>query len=208
MRGTSWSGEPGAGEYRRVLVKRLAVVLALALAAGALAACSSGSGKASPTTVTGGVTLPTITIPASTTTALHGPLVAPVSTCTQADLEGPTLKMPTGRIVTSPVTFRQYGARLLPADESPRISATSAWFDVTRSGPIRAKSGELLFGTFRATIPGQHGPRKLNVHAWVLRVRQLVYKYPADIVKTSPCIFTDAYYVIDSNDGTTLLIGY
>jgi hypothetical protein len=208
MRGTSWSGEPGGGGYRRVLVKRLAVVLALALAAGALAACSSGSGKASPTTATGGVTLPTITIPASTTTIYGGPVVAPVSTCTQNDLDGPTLKMPAGRVVTSTVTFRQYGARLLPADESPRISATSAWFDVTRSGPIRAKSAELLFGTFRATVPGPHGPRKLNVHAWVLRVHELVYAYPPAIVKKSPCIFTDAYYVIDSNDGTTLLIGY
>jgi hypothetical protein len=117
--------------------------------------------------------------------------------------------MPTPRIVTSTVTFKQYGARLVPAEEGPRISATSAWFDVARLAPIRAKRAELLFGTFRASIPfGPHGPQKLNVHAWVLRVHQLVYKYPADVTANSPCIFTDAYFVIDSYDGTTLLVAY
>jgi hypothetical protein len=189
-------------------VKRLAFVLALVLAAGALAACSSGSDEATPTT--GGVTLPTITIPASTTTGLRGTPVAPVSTCSQADMQGPLLKMPTPRSVTSTVKFKQYGARLLPAEEGSRISAVSAWFDVARLIPLRAKSAELLFGTFRASIPafGAQAPRKLNVHAWVLRVHRLVYEYPAELTKKSPCIFTDAYFVIDSYDGTTLLVAY
>lgn len=211
MWATRWPGEPGSGRYRHVLVKRLAVVLTLALAAGSLAACSSSGGggeDAAPTT--GGITIPTITIPVSTTTFSGGPVIAPVSNCKRADLQGPLLKMPKPRIVTSTVRFKQYNARLVPAEEGPRISATSAWFDVTRLAPIRAESAELLFGTFRASLPafGSQPPRTLNVHAWVLSVHQLVYEYPASITKKSPCIFTDAYYVIDSNDGTTLLIGY
>ena len=124
-------------------------------------------------------------------------------------MQGPLLKMPTPRIVTS-TGVKQYGARLLPAEEGPRISAVSAWFDAARLIPLRAKSAELLFGTFRASLPGfgAQAPRKLNVHAWVLRVHRLVYEYPAEITKKSPCIFTDAYFVIDSYDGTTLLVAY
>ncbi len=211
MRGAGWSGEPRAGRYRLVVVKWLAGVLGLALAALSFTACSSGSsgGEAAPTT--GGVTIPTVTIPiqTTTTTGLHGAVVAPVSTCSQADLDGPILKMPTPRIVNAPVSFKQYGARLVPAEEGPRISATSAWFDAARLAPIRGKSAELLFGTFRASIPfGPHGPQNLNVHAWVLSVHQLVYKYPSDVAKTSPCIFADAYFVIDAYDGNTLLVAY
>ena len=67
----------------------------------------------------------------------------------------------------------------------------------------------MLFGTFRASIPfGPHGPEKLNAHAWVLRVHRLAYPYPPDVNASTPCVFTDAYYVIDSNTGTSLLIGH
>ena len=102
----------------------------------------------------------------------------------------------------------------MPADEAPRINGAPAWQVLLRVNPMRARSGELLFGTFRRAIPfGPDGPRKLNIHAWVLRVKHLVHAYPlgdtgagaGSPTKLPVCVFSDGYFVIDSNDGADVL---
>jgi len=206
MPGARWPGEPEAERYRRVIVKRLAFVCVLLLTSLTVAGCASGPDEV--TYPDPGGTVPTSTISASPGVGTIG---SSETSCSEADLQSVPLEMPVPQVVTAPIAFSQYNARVIPTEPGaqPRISGATAWQAITKDNPIRAESAELWFGTFRASIPfGQHGPEKLNVHAWVLSVHRLASGYPAGVKTPTPCVFTDAYYVIDSNTGMSLLIGH
>jgi hypothetical protein len=183
-------------------VKSPLVVLVLLLAA-----CSSSAPKSAPTSTF-----------APTVTTAPGIVVPPAgsggSGCTQADLAGPVLSMPAPRTVTAPVDLKPaeaYGARIEPTpDATPTLSGADAWQKLTSLEPVRGRSGALLFGRFRASIPfGPHGPQKLNLLAWVVRVRHLPYAYPPDQAQLGACSFREnAYFVIDATTGARVLDSY
>lgn len=169
-----------------------------------LAACSSSAPKAAPTTTLApsGITTPGVTLGSDGTG------------CTRADLSGPVLEMPAPRAVTARSVLKSaegYGARLDPTpDATPALSGAEAWQNLTRLEPVRARSGELMFGRFRASIPfGPRGPQKLDLLAWVLQVRDFVYPYPADQPQLGVCsLRPNAYFVIDATTGVRVLDSY
>lgn len=174
-----------------------------------LAACSSSSPHASPT-----ATLPptatVATIPDSPGVIRYpsGP-----TGCSQSDLGGPGLQMPAPRVITTQVVMKGgggYGARLEPTPGAkPAVSAATAWLRMTHDNPLRARSGELMLGRFRASVPfGPHGPQKYDVIAWVVQLHHLAYAYPPDPSRAAVCIFTDAYLVIDATTGADVLDAY
>ena len=170
-----------------------------------LAACSSSGHQAAP---------PTTLVPTVTTVPVAPGGGSGASGCGQADLDGPVLAMPAPRAVTARILMKgsgSYGARLDPAPEAkPLVSGASAWQTMTSLNPLRARSGRLLLGRFRAALPfGPHGPQKLNLIAWVLQVHHLAYPYPAETqARNGVCIFTDAYLVIDASTGARVFNDY
>ena len=177
-----------------------------------LAACSSGSDHAAPAP-TLPTSVPTSTVPAGATGGTGG------SGCTPADLLGPALSMPAPRRVVVPIVLGGgTNARLEPAPgANPQVSAEQAWQKLTALNPQRARSGELLLGTFRASFAfGPNGPQQEHLLAWVLRVHHLAYEHPPAEDPTragaapaaATCEFVDGYLVIDATTGNRVVNSY
>jgi hypothetical protein len=166
-----------------------------------LAACSSGGGA--PRAGSGGGS---------------APVRASNGSCSQADLDGPALEMPTPRRVTAPLVLRGgIVARLDPEPGiSPVIKAGTIWRLFTQLDPVHARSAQLLIGAFRAYLPyGQSGPKAVDVFAWVLVLHHLAYPIPAS-AKTQGdrggqppvCEFVDAFLVRNATTSAAIVYSY
>lgn len=197
--------EPDRSRYRLRVVRAVACVLVLLLAA-----CSSGA-KVSRS----GSGTPGISLPGGTAEPQNSKDV-----CTQADLDGPVLAMPTPQVISSSVFLRTgIVASIDPIIGGPAapFTATQAWAKFTSAGPLRAQQAELMLGTFSAILPyGPRGPERVSEPAWVLHVEHLAYRLPpigkaggTAAGKAAPvCQFVDAVLVLNANTGAVVIYSY
>jgi hypothetical protein len=139
--------------------------------------------------------------------------------CTQADLDGPALTMPSPQVITSSVFFTSgIVATLDPTvgGGSPRLLASDAWAKFTQGRSLHARQADLMLGTFSAVLPyGPGGPHPVSVPAWVLQLHDLAYAQPkigaggiGSGLKSSVCQFVDALLVLNADTGAVVVYSY
>jgi hypothetical protein len=198
--------EPGEGRYRQRVVRAVACVLLLSM----LAACSSGSSAPKSAPPDPGISLPGGTPAPQNSTEV----------CTKTDLAGPALAMPLPQVISSSVFIRTGIVATVDPAPGPaaRFTAAQAWAKFTRLTPLHARSADLMLGTFSANLPyGPHGPGRVEVLAWVLRLDHLAYPQPVTggtggsgltRKKSPPCEFVDAVLVLDATTGAVVVYSY